>query len=145
MAAEPDRNSLDPRKLCPATLPACASPVTVRSPAPMLTLPSERTVPLLQSSDTRGISLRTGANTLSASERTTELISRGESSPAQSPVNICPHLSLFCPSSDTTDFKQSPTPDRNLVRRNSWLRTSLRRSSPNTDTLVPPKRWGSFR
>lgn len=48
-------------------------------------------------------------------------------------------------SSDTTDFKQSPTPDRNLVRRNSWLRTSLRRSSPNTDTLVPPKRWGSFR
>lgn len=34
----------------------------------------------------------------------------------------------------------------NLVRRNSWLRTSLRRTSPNTqDSLVPPKRWGSFR
>jgi len=47
--------------------------------------------------------------------------------------------------SDRTDFKQSPTPDRNLVRRNSWLRTSLRRTSSNTDTLVPPKRWGSFR
>jgi len=32
-----------------------------------------------------------------------------------------------------------------LVRRHSWLRTSLRRSSPKQDSLVPPKRWGSFR
>merc|ERR1719384_2457022 len=34
---------------------------------------------------------------------------------------------------------------RSLVRRNSWARSSLRRASPNTDSLVPPKRWGSFR
>merc|ERR1719447_1869019 len=44
--------------------------------------------------------------------------------------------------SDVTNQRSSPTP---LVRRHSWLRTSLRRTSPNTDTLVPPKRWGSFR
>merc|ERR550539_1705781 len=44
--------------------------------------------------------------------------------------------------SDLTNQRSSPTP---LVRRHSWLRTSLRRTSPNTDTLVPPKRWGSFR
>ena len=51
--------------------------------------------------------------------------------------------------SEMTDLKssqQSPPPfERGLVRRNSWLRTSLRRTSPNTDNLVPPKRWGSFR
>jgi len=52
--------------------------------------------------------------------------------------------------SEITDMKnsQSPPPferSGGLVRRNSWLRTSLRRTSPNTDTLVPPKRWGSFR
>jgi len=49
--------------------------------------------------------------------------------------------------SDMTDLNsQSPeTDNRGLVRRNSWLRTSLRRTSPNTDSLVPPKRWGSFR
>jgi len=34
-----------------------------------------------------------------------------------------------------------------LVRRNSWLRTSLRRTAPpvTADSLVPPRRWGSFR
>merc|ERR550539_2381923 len=44
--------------------------------------------------------------------------------------------------SELSNQRNSPTP---LVRRHSWLRTSLRRTSPNTDTLVPPKRWGSFR
>ena len=53
------------------------------------------------------------------------------------------HLSYpLCPSSEVNNQRNSPTP---LVRRHSWLRTSLRRTSPNTDTLVPPKRWGSFR
>ena len=57
-------------------------------------------------------------------------------------LNVC-HF-VICPvhPSDVTNQRSSPTP---LVRRHSWLRTSLRRTSPNTDTLVPPKRWGSFR
>ena len=57
-------------------------------------------------------------------------------------LNVC-HF-VICPvrPSDVTNQRNSPTP---LVRRHSWLRTSLRRTSPNTDTLVPPKRWGSFR
>jgi len=52
---------------------------------------------------------------------------------------------------DDRDFESemadlSPPPgDRGLVRRHSWLRTSLRRTAPNTDNLVPPRRWGSFR
>jgi len=45
---------------------------------------------------------------------------------------------------DMTD-SASPAQDKGLVRRNSWMRSSLRRTSPNTDNLVPPKRWGSFR
>ena len=52
---------------------------------------------------------------------------------------------VICPVPQTSELsnqRNSPTP---LVRRHSWLRTSLRRTSPNTDTLVPPKRWGSFR
>lgn len=51
-------------------------------------------------------------------------------------------------SSDMTDLGHPLSPGSNhksLVRRNSWARTSLRRTSPNTDSLVPPKRWGSFR
>jgi len=50
--------------------------------------------------------------------------------------------------SDMPEMKSSTSPqpfERGLVRRNSWLRTSLRRTSPTTDNLVPPKRWGSFR
>lgn len=47
--------------------------------------------------------------------------------------------------SDMTDYHQSSPADRDLVTRNSWLRSSLRRTSPNTENLVPPKRWGSFR
>ncbi|CAB4054647.1 RAB11FIP3_4 [Lepeophtheirus salmonis] len=41
----------------------------------------------------------------------------------------------------------SPLSDRNLSRRNTWLRTSLRRSpgSNNVDNIVPPRRWGSLR
>jgi len=50
-------------------------------------------------------------------------------------------------SSDMTDLGHplSPSQPRSLVRRNSWARSSLRRASPSTDSLVPPKRWGSFR
>ena len=47
-----------------------------------------------------------------------------------------------------TDLGHPLSPGSNhksLVRRNSWARSSLRRTSPNTDSLVPPKRWGSFR
>merc|ERR1719317_283477 len=50
--------------------------------------------------------------------------------------------------SEMPEMKSSTSPqpfERGLVRRNSWLRTSLRRTSPTTDNLVPPKRWGSFR
>lgn len=46
------------------------------------------------------------------------------------------------------DRQTSETPplERGMARRNSWLRNSLRRSSPNhSDNLVPPRRWGSFR
>eukprot|EP00095_Tigriopus_kingsejongensis_P009223 maker-scaffold851_size88925-snap-gene-0.22 protein:Tk09223 transcript:maker-scaffold851_size88925-snap-gene-0.22-mRNA-1 annotation:"rab11 family-interacting protein 4" len=43
--------------------------------------------------------------------------------------------------------KSSPVFKRNIGRRHSWMRTSLRRvpSSTTTEQLVPPKRWGSFR
>merc|ERR1712029_692213 len=36
----------------------------------------------------------------------------------------------------------------NFVRRNAWMRSSLRRppaAQTNQDQLVPPRRWGSFR
>ncbi|XP_059092920.1 rab11 family-interacting protein 4B-like isoform X2 [Tigriopus californicus] len=43
--------------------------------------------------------------------------------------------------------KSSPVFKRNIGRRHSWMRTSLRRtpSASTTEHLVPPKRWGSFR
>nr|XP_023025285.1 uncharacterized protein LOC111513315 [Leptinotarsa decemlineata] len=31
------------------------------------------------------------------------------------------------------------------INRNTWLRTSLRRSSPNNQDNLPNRRWGSFR
>jgi len=55
------------------------------------------------------------------------------------------------------DFDDVDSPNRasathpnpgNFVRRNAWMRSSLRRSpaaQTNQDQLVPPRRWGSFR
>jgi len=44
--------------------------------------------------------------------------------------------------------QRSPNNSQNFVRRNAWMRSSLRRSPAQTnqsDHLVPPRRWGSFR
>ena len=59
---------------------------------------------------------------------------------------LCTNMSVS-PSDMSALTRSPPTDSRGLVRRNSWARTSLRRSQPSSDrdTLVPPKRWGSFR
>ena len=56
----------------------------------------------------------------------------------------CPVKTILSVLSEMADLSPPPG-DRGLVRRHSWLRTSLRRTAPNTDNLVPPRRWGSFR